>query len=86
MPRQFHSTAGGPRALPDQINASHSFDQRLRSVHLDVATAFTRFYDLCPVLKAEGAARGNRLALCELTSRTLATGLDLLGIAAPERL
>jgi arginyl-tRNA synthetase len=59
---------------------------RLCGYLYDVATAFTRFYDLCPVLKAEGATRGNRLALCELTSRTLATGLDLLGIAAPERL
>ncbi|WP_313662211.1 arginine--tRNA ligase [Cellulosimicrobium cellulans] len=59
---------------------------RLCGYLYDVATAFTRFYDLCPVLKAEGAARGNRLALCALTSRTLATGLDLLGIAAPERL
>ncbi|KLN36401.1 arginine--tRNA ligase [Cellulosimicrobium funkei] len=59
---------------------------RLCGYLYDVATAFTRFYELCPVLKAEGAARGNRLALCTLTSRTLATGLDLLGIAAPERL
>ncbi|KON73285.1 hypothetical protein M768_10115 [Cellulosimicrobium cellulans F16] len=59
---------------------------RLCGYLYDVATAFTRFYDLCPVLKAEGAARGNRLALCALTSRTLATGLGLLGIAAPERL
>lgn len=59
---------------------------RLCGYLYDVATAFTRFYDFCPVLKAEGTTRGNRLALCELTSRTLATGLGLLGIAAPERL
>ncbi|WP_253834696.1 DALR anticodon-binding domain-containing protein [Promicromonospora thailandica] len=30
--------------------------------------------------------RANRLALCDLTGRTLATGLDLLGIRAPERM
>jgi arginyl-tRNA synthetase len=52
----------------------------------EVATAFTRFYDTCPVLKAEDASRANRVALCELTGRTLATGLDLLGIAAPQRM
>ncbi|MBN0041371.1 hypothetical protein JN535_14495, partial [Cellulosimicrobium cellulans] len=34
--RQFHSTAGGPLALPTQISASHSLDQRARSVHLAV--------------------------------------------------
>jgi len=27
-----------------------------------------------------------RLALCELTARVLARGLDLLGIAAPQRM
>ncbi|MBO0607555.1 arginine--tRNA ligase [Myceligenerans salitolerans] len=60
---------------------------RLCGYLYDVATAFTRFYDACPVLKADDAAvRGNRLALCDLTGRTLAAGLDLLGIAAPERM
>ena len=32
------------------------------------------------------ADRANRLALCRLTARTLRQGLDLLGIAAPERM
>ncbi|RPF20353.1 arginine--tRNA ligase [Myceligenerans xiligouense] len=60
---------------------------RLCGYLYDVATAFTRFYDACPVLKADDdAVRANRLALCDLTGRTLATGLDLLGIAAPERM
>ncbi|GAB4083445.1 arginine--tRNA ligase [Myceligenerans cantabricum] len=60
---------------------------RLCGYLYDVATAFTRFYDACPVLKADDdAVRGNRLALCDLTRRTLATGLELLGIAAPERM
>jgi arginyl-tRNA synthetase len=52
----------------------------------DVATAFTAFYESCPVLKAEGATRASRLALCEAAARTLALGLDLLGIAAPEQM
>ncbi|MFQ3542409.1 DALR anticodon-binding domain-containing protein, partial [Escherichia coli] len=50
-----------------------------------LARDFTTFYDACPVLKADEPQRGNRLALCDLTARTLAHGLDLLGIAAPER-
>jgi arginyl-tRNA synthetase len=52
----------------------------------DVASAFTSFYEACPVLKAEGATRGSRLALCDVTARTLALGLDLLGIGAPEQM
>jgi arginyl-tRNA synthetase len=52
----------------------------------DLASAFTSFYEACPVLKAEGETRLSRLALCALTARTLALGLDLLGISAPEQM
>ncbi|GAB1515024.1 arginine--tRNA ligase [Actinophytocola sp. KF-1] len=52
----------------------------------DLARAFTTFYDTCPVLTAPAPTRGNRLALCTLTARTLAHGLDLLGIVAPARM
>lgn len=53
---------------------------------LDLARAFHSFFEACPVLKAEEPARGSRLALCELTSRVLSKGLDLLGIRVPERM
>ena len=52
----------------------------------ELANAFHGFYEACPVLKAEEPARSTRLALCELTARTLKTGLDLLGIAVPEKM
>ena len=53
----------------------------------DLATAYTRFWDTCPVLKADSEAqRGSRLALCAMTARALALGMDLLGIEAPERM
>ncbi|WP_129841197.1 arginine--tRNA ligase [Streptomyces sp. RFCAC02] len=52
-----------------------------------LASQLTTFYDQCPVLSADDAATvANRLFLCELTARTLAQGLALLGIEAPERL
>jgi arginyl-tRNA synthetase len=51
-----------------------------------IATAFMTFYERCPVLKADEPTRASRLALCALTARTLARGLDLLGIAAPDQL
>ena len=53
---------------------------------LELARAFHSFYEACPVLKAEEPARGSRLALCELTSRVLSKGLELLGIRVPERM
>ena len=60
---------------------------RLAGYLYDLATAFSTFYETCPVLKApDEATRDSRLALCELTARVLARGLMLLGIAAPERM
>lgn len=50
----------------------------------DLATAYSVFYEHCPILKSEGDVRANRLALNEATGRVLAKGLDLLGIVAPE--
>jgi arginyl-tRNA synthetase len=52
----------------------------------DVAGAYSTFYDALPVLKAQGAERTTRLALCDLTGQVLRTGLELLGIRVPERM
>ncbi|RFU82828.1 arginine--tRNA ligase [Streptomyces triticagri] len=52
-----------------------------------LASLLTKFYDQCPVLKADGPAQvENRLFLCDLTARTLHQGMALLGIRTPERL
>jgi arginyl-tRNA synthetase len=59
---------------------------RLGGYLYDLARAFTEFYEACPVLSADRPLRANRLALCDLTAHTLRQGLDLLGIAAPERM
>jgi arginyl-tRNA synthetase len=53
----------------------------------DVASAFTTFYEQCPVLQApEPPVRDSRLALSALALRVLVTGLGLLGIPVPERM
>ena len=52
----------------------------------DLARDFSGFYENCPILKSEGEVRSSRLALARLTGRTLAAGLDLLGIADPDRM
>ncbi|MDO5498120.1 MAG: arginine--tRNA ligase [Propionibacteriaceae bacterium] len=52
----------------------------------ELATAYSSFYEQCPVLKSEGAVRASRLGLVAATRDVLAKGLGLLGIAAPERM
>jgi len=53
----------------------------------ELATAFSTFYEKCPVLKAPSdAERTSRLALADTTARVLAKGLELLGIEAPDRM
>jgi arginyl-tRNA synthetase len=60
---------------------------RLCTYLYELATAFTSFYEQCPVLRADtDDERLSRLALCDYTARVLASGLDLLGIEAPERM
>jgi len=60
---------------------------RLAGYVYDLASAFTAFFESCPVLRApDDATRTSRLALCDVTASVLERGLDLLGIEAPERM
>ncbi|MCL2778870.1 MAG: arginine--tRNA ligase [Polyangiaceae bacterium] len=60
---------------------------RLCTYLYELATAFTTFYEQCPVLKAKGeATMSSRLALAALTAQSLECGLSWLGIEAPERM
>ncbi len=52
----------------------------------ELAGHFARFYENCPVLKAEEAERNSRLVLCDLTARVLKQGLHLLGIETVEQM
>ncbi|MGH3400830.1 MAG: arginine--tRNA ligase [Streptosporangiaceae bacterium] len=78
------SLLGLGRALSDVSIAAEP--HKLAGYLFDVASAFTTFYEHCPVLTAEPAVRDGRLALAALTLRVLQTGLDLLGIPVPERM
>ncbi len=50
----------------------------------ELARAFNDFYKQCPVLSAEEPLRSTRLRLVMATRQTLANGLALLGITAPQ--
>jgi arginyl-tRNA synthetase len=91
--------SGGPRlqpeelgllqsiaALPEEIErAATEYRPLLIASYLyDLAKRFNDFYHACPVLQSPEPTRTARLALTAATRRTLANGLGLLGIAAPE--
>jgi arginyl-tRNA synthetase len=63
---------------PNQLT-SYLYDQ--------LAQSYSRFYEECPVLKADTPEqRTSRLLLCDLTARVLKQGLALLGIGTVERM
>jgi arginyl-tRNA synthetase len=75
--------------LPEvlELAASELKPNILTDYLFDLANAFSTFFEECPVLKAESAGRrDSRLALCDLTARTLKFGLGLLGIDIVERM
>jgi len=54
----------------------------------ELASDYMSFYEACPILKdgVDEADRDSRLQLCALVARTLAIGLDLLGIDVMDRM
>ena len=69
-------------------SAAAEYTPHLLSAYLwDVAKAYSRFFDACPVLKAEGSElRQGRLTLCDLTARVIQQTLALLGIRTMDRM
>ncbi len=85
---QERDLALGLLAFPEAFDAALvSLQPHRLCVYLfDLAQRLTAFYDACPVLTSEGDVREQRFALCDLAARTLATGLSVLGIEAPEQM
>jgi arginyl-tRNA synthetase len=53
----------------------------------DLASKYAAFFENCPVLRADtDELRTSRLLLCDLTARTIRSGLELLGIQVVERM
>ena len=59
---------------------------RLCQYLFELSQKFNQFYEQCAVVKAEEPQRTSRLALCDLTAKTLKLGLSLLGISVLERM
>ncbi len=74
--------------FPEIINlvANECYPNQLCGYLYELAGIFMRFYEECPVLKAEGDVKASRLALAGLTSATLKQGLNLLGLKTLEKM
>lgn len=73
-----------PEVIAD---AARIYRPSVLAEHLyQLANLFARFYDECRVLDAPAEVRASRLSLVYATSRTLAIGLDLLGLRALARM
>ena len=70
------------RSVADNLEPHH-----LCNYLYELATAFSGFYEACPVLKADDeSTQRSRLTLCNLTAHTLKQGLNLLGIEVLDRM
>ena len=68
-------------------SANDSRPNVLTDYLFETAKSFSAFFEACPVLKAESdELRDGRLALCDLTARVMAKGLELLGIRVVDRM
>lgn len=65
-----------------RMRAPHFITQYLQ----DVASQFHSFYGVCRILTPEPALTQARLMLIRAIQKTLAQGLDLLGVSAPEKM
>jgi arginyl-tRNA synthetase len=76
--------------LPEEVRiaAERRAPHRIAVYVTEVAQSFSAFYRDCKVIGAaeEGGDEDLRLALCELTRRTIARSLDLLGVEAPDEM
>jgi arginyl-tRNA synthetase len=70
-----------------ELAASELKPNILADYLFDLANAFSTFFQECPVLKAESIERRqSRLALIDLTARTLKAGLHLMGIGVVDEM
>lgn len=74
--------------LPEAVElvARECYPSQLCGYLYELAGLLMRFYEACPILKAEKPVREARLALLTLTAHALRQGLDLLGIEALDRM
>ncbi|RKN85101.1 arginine--tRNA ligase [Paenibacillus ginsengarvi] len=76
------------QSFPDKVRqAMDKLEPSIIGRHLiDIAQSFNRFYHECPILVDDAGLKTARLALVASVCSVLRTGLDLIGLQAPERI
>jgi arginyl-tRNA synthetase len=74
------------RAMRKEVWGTSFISNRITGYGYNLATLFSKFYDSCPVLKAEPGVRQARLALVESFRITMANCLRVLGIPVIDRM
>ena len=74
------------RSLKKNVWGTSFTSNKITAFAYKLATLFSRFYDSCPVLKAEPDLRTARLALVRAFRTTMANCLTVLGIPIVERM
>ncbi len=74
--------------FPDVVlEASKKYEPSMITRHIvDIAQAFNKFYHDTPIIVEDESLQKSRLALVYAVKQTIANGLGLLGIAAPEKM
>ncbi|NBW82664.1 arginine--tRNA ligase, partial [bacterium] len=67
-------------------SAAHQRPSVVAGYLYDLAKAFNRFYEACPIRSSEGDLRNSRLCLVQASAKVMKEGLALLGIPAPSRM
>ena len=74
------------RGLKKETWGTGFSSNRITAYCYDLATLFSRFYDSCPVLKAEAEYKAARLELVRAFKTTMVNCLGILGIPVVERM
>ena len=74
--------------FPEIVNtvSADCYPNLLCNYLYELAGIFMRFYEACPILKADKPIKSSRIALASLTAAALKEGLDLLGIETLEKM
>ena len=74
------------RSLKKNVWGTSFASNRVTAFTYGLANLFSKFYDSCPVLKADQEIRASRLALVRAFKTTMANCLTVLGIPIVDRM
>jgi len=74
------------RAMKKEVWGTSFISNRITAYGYGLATLFSKFYDSCPVLKAEPEVREARLELVKAYRTTMTNCLQILGIPVIDRM